>query len=363
MGLQIATRSQVWFTQSPLTHTDITCSNPPRRKRHSITGKEVVVSVIIPCKTLDAYTEECISYCLKMECANYEIIVLPDHYDTTKIVDGSVRIVPTGSMKPMSKRFLGSSLSKGTLCAFIDSDAYPVKNWIEKAIRHFKDSEVAAVVGPSQSPSDDDLMSKASEFVLSSPFGGGSEAIRYGGKNSHIKYVSEAPTCNFVIRNSVLHVVKDSVRDVWPGEEIVLCGLVTKDLKKKIIYDPSVVVYHHRRRLFSPHLSQVWKYGAVKGYLWKKHSQYVRPIFLLPSLFVLGVVGGFPLAMMNPVIRSVYVLLLLAYFFLLLGNSVFVGLREKNVKMTFLVFAGTVLTHLCYGLAFIKGIFSRKPTE
>ena len=92
--------------------------------------------------------------------------------------------MPTGVMKPMAKRLLGSSLSKGTLCAFIDSDAYPVKNWIEKAIHHFEDSEVAVVVGPSRSPDDADLMSKASEFVLSSPLGGGSEAIRYSQKYS-----------------------------------------------------------------------------------------------------------------------------------------------------------------------------------
>jgi cellulose synthase/poly-beta-1,6-N-acetylglucosamine synthase-like glycosyltransferase len=242
--------------------------------------------------------------------------------------------------------------------AFIDSDAYPVRDWLKNALRHFSDPDVAAVVGPSLTPDDDDLMAKASGLVVASPLGGGSESIRYSQSHSHIRYVTEAPTCNLIIRKSVLTSVKDLVPDVWPGEEIVLCGAVTKDLKKRIVYDPQVMVYHHRRKLFIPHLKQIWKYGAVKGYLLKKYPQYVRPVFFLPSLLVLGIVGGLPLAILNPVIGYAYISLLLAYFSLSLVNSIFTGLRERSIKVALLILAGTIATHICYGLAFIKGIFS-----
>jgi hypothetical protein len=52
--------------------------------------------------------------------------------------------------------------------------------------------------------------------------------------------------------------------------------------------------------------------------------------------------------------------LLLVYFFLSSVNSVFIGLIEKNIKVALLVLAGTIATHICYGLSFIKGILSRK---
>lgn len=316
------------------------------------------VSIIIPCKTIDAYVKECISKCLEVDYPNYEILMLPDSGEGQKTFSENIRVIPTGCVKPISKRFMAITESDVDVYAFIDSDAYPVRDWLKNALRHFSDPDVAAVVGPSLTPDDDDLMAKASGLVVASPLGGGSESIRYSQSHSHIRYVTEAPTCNLIIRKSVLTSVKDLVPDVWPGEEIVLCGAVTKDLKKRIVYDPQVMVYHHRRKLFIPHLKQIWKYGAVKGYLLKKYPQYVRPVFFLPSLLVLGIVGGLPLAILNPVIGYAYISLLLAYFSLSLVNSIFTGLRERSIKVALLILAGTIATHICYGLAFIKGIFS-----
>lgn len=313
---------------------------------------------MIPCKTLDISTRECIDHCLKMEYSNYEILVLPDYFDKSEKIDERVHVIPTGTVKPMAKRFMAGSASHGTFCAFLDSDAYPSKHWLRNAMCHFSNPDISAVVGPSLTP-DDDLMAQASGLVLASPLGGGSESIRYGQSNSHVRYIREAPTCNFIIRKSVLNAIKDLVPDIWPGEEIVLCGRVTNDLKNKIIYDPNVVVYHHRRRLFLQHLRQIWKYGAVKGYLLKKYPQYVRSVFFLPSFLVLGLFGGLPWAMLNPVAAYVYFSLSLVYVFILLINSVFVGLRKKSIKVAFLVMAGTITTHICYGLAFIRGILSK----
>jgi glycosyltransferase involved in cell wall biosynthesis len=322
--------------------------------------QQLKVSIVIPCKAIDASVKECISKCLEIEYPDYEILVLPDFVEAENGLDKNVHVIPTGYVKPLTKRFMAITASDGDVCALIDSDAYPVKDWLKNAQRHFSDSEVAAVVGPSLTPDEDDLMARASGLILASPLGGGSESIRYSRSSSQVRYVTESPTCNLIIRKSVLDAVKDSVPDVWPGEEIALCGAVTKGLKKRIVYDPQVVVYHHRRKLFIPHLKQIWNYGAVKGYLLKKYSRYVRPVFFLPSLLVLGIVGCLPLAALNQAIGYAYVSLLLAYFFLTLGNGAFLGFRAKSIKIALLVSAGTIATHICYGLSFIKGIFSRK---
>lgn len=322
--------------------------------------EEPRVSIVIPCKTIDAFTKKCVKKCLEIDYSNYEILVMPDYDINEEELDTRVRIVPTGPIKPLGKRLMAITQSEGGFCAFIDADAFPTKSWIRNAIRHFKDTEVAAVVGPSLTPDDDGLLAKASGFVLASPMGSGSEAIRYSQTYSHVRYVFEAPTCNFVIRKSILKAVKNFVRDVWPGEEIVLCGLVTKDLKKKIVYDPQVMVYHHRRPLFIPHLKQVWGYGLVKGFLLKSCRKYIRLRFLAPSLLVLGITIGLLLAMVNPIIRYAYIVLTSGYVLLSLFNSVLIGVQQKNLKMILLTFVGVIATHICYGLAFIKGMFSRK---
>lgn len=319
------------------------------------------VSIIIPCKSLNSYVKECVSKCLEIDYPSYEILILPD-YDKNeeRPLIKNVHIIPTGHITPLRKRFMATSLSTGEILAFIDSDAYPSRDWLKNALHHFNDPDVAAVVGPSLTPVNDDLMSKASGFILASPLGGASESVRYTQSRTSIKYVSEAPACNMIIRKNVLNAIKDVVPDIWPGEEIVLCGIITKDLKKKIVYDPKVIVYHHRRRLLIPHLKQIWRYGEVKGYLLKKYPQYIRPIFYLPSLLVLGITWGTPLAIVNPLIEYIYSFSLIIYFILSLANAILIGLKKRSGKLALLVLVGTFATHICYGIAFLKGMLSRK---
>lgn len=338
-----------------MTRVDI---NPSIRSERSI-KEEPNVSIIIPCKTIDVHTKKCVSYCLKMKYSNYEILVLPDFHEDLETVE-RLRIVPTGPIRPMSKRLIAGSMSIGSLCAFIDSDAFPTNNWLKNAIRYFDDSDVAAVVGPSLTSNGDDLMAKASGLILASPFGGGSESLRYSHLRSNIQYVTEAPACNLIIRKSTLQKVKDRILDVWPGEEIVLCGFLTNDLGKKIVYDPKVIVYHHRRPLFIPHLRQIWSYGFAKGFLFKSYYRYVKLRFLVPSFLVLGIGVGPFLAMINPIIMYAYISVLSTYVLLSFLNSVLIGVQQKSAKVIPPTFVGAIATHMCYGLAFIKGIFSKK---
>jgi hypothetical protein len=131
-------------------------------------------------------------------------------------------------------------------------------------------------------------------------------------------------------------------------------------MEKKIVYDPQVVVYHHRRPLFVSHLKQVWGYGFVKGFLLKSHRKYIRLRFLAPSFLVLGIIVGLLLGMINPIINYAYIYSISAYVLLSLFNSVLTGMQQKSLKVIPLTFVGVIATHICYGLAFIKGVFSRK---
>ena len=94
------------------------------------------VSIIIPCKKIDEFTERCIKECLKLEYDNYEIIVLPDDKESKKY-NWRVKIIPTGKQKPAYKRNKGMEVGKGYFFAFIDSDAYPKKDWLKNSIKYF----------------------------------------------------------------------------------------------------------------------------------------------------------------------------------------------------------------------------------
>ena len=311
------------------------------------------VSIIIPCKEIGDYARESIEHCLKLDYPDYEILVLPDTESSLDL--SGVKVIPTGPVGPAEKRDLAASRAGSELLAFIDDDAYPDKLWLSKAIKHFQDTDVAAVGGPGITPATDSLRQKASGLVFSSRIGSGSNSFRNTpGRQMEI---DDCPSCNFIIRKSVFQQVGGFDTHFWPGEDTKLCLEVTKKLRKRIIYDPEVLVYHHRRKLFKAHLKQVWNYALHRGYFAKKLPQTSRRLlYFLPSIFLLGIIFGIIASFLNPVLKLVF-LSALAFYLLL---ALIASFESKSVKMAPVVFLGIVATHLTYGAGFLKGLLARE---
>ena len=137
----------------------------------------MTISIIIPVREINAYIRESIPHIMDLDYPDYEVLIFPDeaseeHFPRT-------RIIPTGPVGPAQKRDCALKVAKGTLLAFLDDDAYPDKNWLKAAVRHFGDEEVAAVGGPAVTPVDDSLLQKAGGGVFASFLGGGSYRYRY----------------------------------------------------------------------------------------------------------------------------------------------------------------------------------------
>jgi GT2 family glycosyltransferase len=266
--------------------------------------------------------------------------------------------VPTGPIGPSEKRDLALEHCRGEILAFIDDDAYPVRDWLKNAVSYFENPQVAAVGGPAVTPPADGFMEKASGYVYSSPIVSGQFVYRY--IPQEMREVDDYPTCNLLIRKSDFEKIGGFDTKFWPGEDTVACLCLTRDLKKKIVYSPDVLVYHHRRPLFLPHLKQVWSYALHRGYFAKRFPETsLRFAYFLPSLLVFGLIAGLLSSLLNPLIRTVYLATLALYLFLVFATS----LKGKGAKMILAVFVGIALTHLCYGIGFLKGLFSRKLKE
>ncbi len=314
------------------------------------------VSIIIPLKNDNEDLRECIKECLKLDYHDFEILVLPDK-EVNDFGDSKVKVIPTGDITPPKKRNLGMGLASGEILAFIDDDAYPLKDWLKKAIRHFHDESIVAVGGPAVTPKNDSLREKASGLVFSSFLGGGGYTYRYVPRG--LREVDDFPSCNFIVRKSTIQELGGFKTNFWPGEDTALCLEITKQSGKKIIYDPEVFIYHHRRSLFIPHLKQVSRYALHRGYFAKRYpATSFRLSYFIPSFFVVALLAGGVLALVFPVLRPLYFSAIGVYLFL-----VFVFSIKNKLSLIPLVFLGTILTHLCYGLYFIKGIVSRKLKE
>jgi len=311
------------------------------------------VSIIIPCKIVDATVEEAVEGCLALDYPNFEILVLPDSPSDLK--SENVRLIPTGPVKPSVKRNTGIANSQGEICAFLDSDAFPRKDWLKNAVKYLENPDFAAVGGPGIMLEEGKLKRKASGIILSSPMGGAGLAFRY--KPTKSRETDDLPSCNFIARRSILEKLGGFEADFWPGEDTALCLKITHRLKKKIMYHPDIVVYHRRRPLFIPYLKQIWSYGLHRGYFAKKFPETSRKFpYFVPSVFLIGFILGLILSMINPTIKIAF----LAVMALYLLSCFLTGLKTKNLKLTALVFLGIILTHFFYGTAYLIGLSIRE---
>ncbi len=313
------------------------------------------VSVIIAVKKDNPNLRECIARLSKIAYQNYEILVLPD--EAFVLDQKNLRIIPTGNCLPAKKRDVGAENACGEILAFIDDDAYPSENWLDEAVKDFEDLNVGAVGGPAVTPPNENFKSRAGGYVYASWMVSGNFSYRYiiGKKQA----IDDYPSCNLLVRKEIFKDIGGFKMNFWPGEDTFLCLEIIKK-GKKIIYEPGALVFHHRRPLFLSHLKQISSYGLHRGYFVKRFPENsLRWQYFIPSLFLIWFLFGLLFSFVSYSFGLFYLFSIILYSAIAFLSSK----HENDPKMTFLVFSGTFLSHLSYGLFFIIGLLSKRLNE
>ena len=319
------------------------------------------VSIVIPVKAVnDFLRQETIPALLKQTYQNLEIIIITD--EPSKERFPKTVIIPSWPKTgPADKRDLGVAKTKGEIIAFLDDDSYPDKNWLKDALLIFQESEkIAGVCGPTLTPPHNSLRQKASGYVWSTWLGSGG-AGTYRAEIASRREVDDYPSVNLFVKRDYFLSAGGFDSHFWPGEDTKFCLDLVYKLKKKIIYDPKVLVYHHRRAVFKPHLQQISRYAIHRGHFARiLPKTSLRLGYLIRSLFLLWLFGGPVLIFLFRPLLGLYLFSLGIYLLLLLITATKVCLKEKNLKLAFLVIPSIFVTHVVYGFLFIKGFFSPK---
>jgi len=320
------------------------------------------VSIIIPVKEVNDYIRESLPYINKLDydLKKVEVIVLPDKADKiTGKFKFKLRIIPTGHIFPGEKRDIGIKASKGEITAFIDDDVYPEKQWLKKAVEIFEnDKNTGAVGGPAATPPNDSFLKQVSGLIYSSFMGGGGYRYRY--MAGPRRFVDDYPSCNLIIRRDVLEKIGGFNTEFWPGEDTVICLKIVKDLKLRIVYDPEVFVYHHRRDFLWGHINQVVNYAAHRGYFVKRFPETsLRPGYFVPTFFDIYLLSFIYPFFFNAKLINIWFLPMALYLILISLD----GIKAKSFKLGLMTMLGIFVTHVFYGAYFVKGLFSGKLKE
>ena len=130
-----------------------------------------------------------------------------------------------------------------------------------------------------------------------------------------------------------------------------------------------MVVNHHRRKLFGPHLRQLGRYAFHRGYFCKRYpSNSLHLSYFIPTLFV---AYGLSFAVVPLLIvrllpgeiavwtMGAYVAPMALYQVLLLVTTF-----TWRIPTWLLTALGVVASHVCYGIQFVRGLCAKKaPCE
>ena len=315
-------------------------------------------SFVIPVKEINDYIREAVPIILGIKRDDYEIIIYPDRGYETAESWPKTRQIPSDP-GPAAKRNLAIKDAVGDFLIFIDDDAYPEENFLDVLEKSFEDEKVLAVGGPALTPKSDSFWQRVSGAVFLSILSGGCPE-RYTSVKKNIT-IDDWPSVNFSIRKKIFEEIGGFTCNFWPGEDTKLCLDLIKKYPKGLIYNHSLIVYHHRRAGLFHHLSQVAKYGLHRGFFAKRYPETsFKLIYFMPSFLLLFIIFG---ALLSFYVRNfiwLYILGWVAYA-VALGNAFYdIYKHEKNLLVIFHALYTIFLTHLVYGFSFIRGFVFTK---
>lgn len=319
-------------------------------------------SLIIPVKEINDYIFEAFPYLTSIDYEDYEVLIFPNELPSQEVLDKlshpKVRIIASGETGPAQKRDMALRYASGNIYAFIDDDAHPRVDWLKNAAKWFENEDIGAVGGPAITPDDVGVLERAGGYVLASTLCSGNYVRRYIPKK--ICDDDDIPSVNLIVRKDVFESVNGFDSNFYPGEDTKLCLDITRKAKKRIVYDPEVLVYHHRRPLFAKHLKQISNYARHRGFFMKKLPETsLRPVYLIPMLFLFGIILGPVVSHFIPFCWYIYFSVLSLYGILDLITT----FHFKHIVSSILAFFGLFATHITYGIFTIVGLFQKKLTR
>jgi cellulose synthase/poly-beta-1,6-N-acetylglucosamine synthase-like glycosyltransferase len=205
------------------------------------------VSIIIPAIRWEPFTEQCVRGCADLFPDAAIILVLDD----TRPIESSFKNLTvlygqTGMIS--SKRNIGVKTASTEFIAFIDSDAYPHRDWLSCALQTLLiDHSAGMVGGPNISPLDQEPERNLVGMATKSWLVAGKWNF-YKSEKSTARYCDNLPSCNLILRKSLYDRLNGMNEDLEVGEDTDFCSRMIAG-GDKVYFNQRAIVYHYDRKI------------------------------------------------------------------------------------------------------------------
>lgn len=263
-------------------------------------------------------------------------------------------IIEKGTNVPINRNN-GFKKSKGEIIIFLDDDAMIGKDYLKNIDLFFqKHPEMDILGGPQLTPKTDGLFARSNGHVLGSFFCSTSARNRYRAAKLNLKANSDYLTgANLIAKRRVLDKIKFK-ENVYPSDDVNFVETAKRE-GFKVGYDPKVRIYHRRRGDLSNLIEQIFDYARSRPKFSIKENILKRPLFVVPSLFLLYL---FVIPFIAP-ISWVFLIPLLIYLSLNLVFSIETSLSNRDPLSLIFTPSLFLIIHITYGLGLIVGLLER----
>lgn len=272
-----------------------------------------------------------------------------------------LQIIVARGKQPAVQRNTAVRAATGDLIYFLDDDALPLPENLQRSVKHFQRSEVKMVGGPNVCPSEAPALEQLFAVVLASWLAFGPSRARYhpvgSVRNSSEK---ELILCNLMARRDAFLQLGGFDESLYPNEENALMDGLQQS-GGKLVYDPEFLAYRRPRPTLRAFAKMFMTYGRGRAEQFRLHPTFGSTLNFVPPLFCLYLLIG-------PWFGKMGCVPMLFYFSALVVQGALSASTHGPVKAVASL-PLVVMGHILYGLGFWRGIFTslqkegKPPTE
>ncbi len=239
-----------------------------------------------------------------------------------------------------------AKIASGDYLIFFDSDCIIPPDYLARVEEHLAHSHLDAFGGPDMAHQDFTDLQKAISYSMTS-------FLTTGGIRGKQKSVStyHPRGFNMGVRRSVFEEL-GGFSEFRCGEDIEFSiRIINSEYKVGLI--PSAFVYHKRRTSIRQFFRQVFRFGAARINIWKRHPRELKLTHLFPLVFMLGTTGILVLFLFfsqNLLAQGLFSLVLF-YLVLIVVDS---RCQNGSLRVGLLSAVTTVVMHYGYGWGFLR---------
>ena len=308
------------------------------------------VNIVIPAVNLNNELLKCLKEINKINYTNFFVTIVLDSKSKQKLpkLKYKVKELIVGKINMSKKRNTAVKKFKSKYIAFIDSDAYPNKNWLKLAIKYLRNKSCHVVGGPGIPFPNQSITEKVCYYSKRSYFVTGYLNFRkYKAKK---RYCDWLEACNLIMERRFFLKYGGMDNTRYTGEDSEFFQrMQKKDPNLKVFYSPDLFIYHKERRMFGFFL-QRFVFGMDLLNLLKFNSgfsglQPILPILIFVSFLILLVSN----------IEFISKIIIFSIFVLLINSAILFDITKyiKSLKTKILVLLTINIANIAFALGSI----------